>query len=65
MHNLVKEISGIDFDELGNDLEVAKQATLSTLGKNLDNKDKASIEACQSAGHLLNKVDWLHILSLI
>lgn len=56
MHNLVKEVSGIDFNELGNDLEVAKQATLASLENNLDNKDKASIEACQSVGHLLNEV---------
>ncbi|XP_045787597.1 lysine--tRNA ligase, chloroplastic/mitochondrial [Trifolium pratense] len=56
MHNLVKEISGINFNELGNDLEVAKQATLSTLGNDLEYKDKASIEACQSVGHLLNEV---------
>ncbi|XP_004515332.1 lysine--tRNA ligase, chloroplastic/mitochondrial [Cicer arietinum] len=56
MHNLVKEISGVDFNELGNDLEVAKQATLGTLGKNLDSKDKTSIEECQSVGHLLNEV---------
>ncbi|XP_061364971.1 lysine--tRNA ligase, chloroplastic/mitochondrial [Gastrolobium bilobum] len=56
MHNLVKETAGIDFNELGNDLEVAKQVTLGTLGNNIDNKDKASIEACQSVGHLLNEV---------
>ncbi|KAK2405890.1 lysine--tRNA ligase, cytoplasmic [Trifolium repens] len=56
MHNLVKEISGINFNELENDLEVAKQATLSTLGNDLEYKDKASIEACQSVGHLLNEV---------
>ncbi|KAL1340834.1 hypothetical protein HN51_027296 [Arachis hypogaea] len=56
MHNLVKEVSGIDFSELGDDLEVAKKVTLSTLGNNLDAKDKASIEACQSVGHLLNEV---------
>lgn len=62
MHNLVKEVSGIDFNELGNDLEVAKQATLASLENNLDNKDKASIEACQSVGHLLNEVNWLHLL---
>lgn len=66
MHNLVKEFAGIDFNELANDLEVAKQVTLSTLGNNLDNldnKDKASIEACQSVGHLVNEVDWLNLLS--
>ncbi|KAK4260415.1 hypothetical protein QN277_003532 [Acacia crassicarpa] len=56
MHNLVKETSGIDFNEYGSDLDVAKEVTLSTLGNNLDNKDKASIEACQSFGHLLNEV---------
>ncbi|TKY68889.1 Lysine--tRNA ligase [Spatholobus suberectus] len=56
MHNLVKETAGIDFNELGNDIEVAKGVTLDTLGKNLDNKDKGSIEACQSVGHLLNEV---------
>ncbi|KAI9112821.1 hypothetical protein K1719_016138 [Acacia pycnantha] len=56
MHNLVKETSGIDFNEYGSDLYVAKEVTLSTLGNNLDNKDKASIEACQSLGHLLNEV---------
>lgn len=63
MHNLVKEIAGVDFNELGNDLKVAKQVTLDTLQKNLDNKDKASIEACESVGHLLNEVDWLHLFS--
>ncbi|KAI4356610.1 hypothetical protein L6164_000620 [Bauhinia variegata] len=56
MHNLVKEAAGIDFNELGNDLGVAKEVTLSTLGKNLEKKDKASIEGCQSIGHLLNEV---------
>lgn len=56
MHNLVKETAGIDFNELGNDLEVAKDITLSTLGDNLCDKDKASVKACQSLGHLLNEV---------
>nr|XP_007131464.1 hypothetical protein PHAVU_011G015700g [Phaseolus vulgaris]ESW03458.1 hypothetical protein PHAVU_011G015700g [Phaseolus vulgaris] len=56
MHNLVKEIAWVDFSEFGDDLEVAKRVTQDTLGKNLDNKDKASIEACRSIGHLLNEV---------
>ncbi|KAK7382838.1 hypothetical protein VNO80_01938 [Phaseolus coccineus] len=56
MHNLVKEIAGVDFSEFGDDLEVAKRVTQDTLGKNLDNKDKGSIEACRSIGHLLNEV---------
>ncbi|KAK7341170.1 hypothetical protein VNO80_24095 [Phaseolus coccineus] len=56
MHNLVKEIAGVDFSEFGYDLEVAKRITQDTLGKNLDKKDKGSIEACRSVGHLLNEV---------
>ncbi|KAB2607550.1 lysine--tRNA ligase [Pyrus ussuriensis x Pyrus communis] len=56
MHNLVKESTGIDFGELGNDLKVAKEVTLKTLGVDLDHKDKVSIEACTSTGHLLNEV---------
>lgn len=59
MHNLVKESTGIDFNELGNDLKLAKEVTLRTL-KDLDDKDKSSIEACPSVGHLLNEVD-LHL----
>ncbi|KAJ7961955.1 Lysine--tRNA ligase [Quillaja saponaria] len=56
MHNLVKETTGIDFNELGSDLEVAKEVSLSALENDLDSKDKNSIEACQSVGHLLNEV---------
>lgn len=56
MHNLVKEATEIDFNELGNDLKAAKEATLTALGIKLDNKDKSSIEACPSVGHLLNEV---------
>lgn len=56
MHNLVKEATGIDFSELGNDLTAAKEVTLRALGIDLDSKDKSSIEACPSVGHLLNEV---------
>lgn len=59
MHNLVKEATGIDFNELGNDLKLAKEVTLKTLG-DLDNKDKSSIQACPSVGHLLSEVN-LHL----
>ncbi|KAL5563710.1 hypothetical protein UlMin_033457 [Ulmus minor] len=55
MHNLVKEATGIDFNELGDDLKACKEVTLRTLGE-LDYKDKSSIEACTSVGHLLNEV---------
>lgn len=56
MHNLVKEVTGIDFIELGNDLRAAKEITIKTLGTGLENKDKCSIESCPSVGHVLNEV---------
>lgn len=55
MHNLVKEATGIDLIELGNDLKVAKEVTLRILD-DLDSKDVSSIEKCPSLGHLLNEV---------
>ncbi|GLT39408.1 hypothetical protein SLA2020_136010 [Shorea laevis] len=56
MHNLVKEATGIDFSELKNDLEVAKDVVVRTLESELDSKDKFAIEACPSLGRLLNEV---------
>ncbi|XP_031269571.1 lysine--tRNA ligase, chloroplastic/mitochondrial-like isoform X1 [Pistacia vera] len=56
MHNLVKETTGINFHDLGNDLKVAKEVTLKALGTGLDNKDKSAIEASPSLGNLLNEV---------
>lgn len=56
MLNLVKEATGIDFNELGNDIKVAKEVALKALGIGHDSKDKSSIEACTSVGHVLNEV---------
>ncbi|XP_024986972.1 lysine--tRNA ligase, chloroplastic/mitochondrial isoform X2 [Cynara cardunculus var. scolymus] len=56
MHNLVKEAIGIDFLELGNDLDAVKAATLSALNMGLNNQDRHLIEACSSVGHVLNEV---------
>lgn len=56
MHNLVKESTGIDFNEMTNDVKVAKDVVIETLGSKLDSKDKFSIESCSSLGHLLNEV---------
>ncbi|KAH6811292.1 Lysyl-tRNA synthetase [Perilla frutescens var. frutescens] len=56
MHNLVKEATGIDFTKFGDDLATAKEATLQTLAVGGDNKNKSSIEACPSVGHVLNEV---------
>lgn len=57
MHNLVKEVTGIDFNELGNDLRAAKEVTIRTIGTGIENKDKCSVEACKSVGNLLNEVN--------
>ncbi|WCJ37721.1 Lysine--tRNA ligase [Euphorbia peplus] len=56
MHNLVKEATGIAFSELDNDLNLAKDVTLKTIGEGLETKDKFAIQACSSVGHLLNEV---------
>lgn len=60
MHNLVKEATGIDFNELGEDLGNAKDAVLLALQDVLEHKDKSGIGACSSLGHLLNEVKLLH-----
>lgn len=57
MHTLVKETTGIDFSDLGNDLKVAKEFTLKALGAGLDNKDKSATEGSPSLGNLLNEVN--------
>ncbi|XP_039013005.1 lysine--tRNA ligase, chloroplastic/mitochondrial-like [Hibiscus syriacus] len=55
MHNLVKEVTGVGFTELEDDLTVAKDV-LKAIRIGLDSKDKSSIEACHSLGNLLNEV---------
>lgn len=62
MLNLVKEATGIDFNDLGNDIKVAKEVALKALGIGHDSKDKSSIEACTSVGHVLNEVDALFFI---
>lgn len=64
MHNLVKEATGIDFTKFGDDLTTAKDAVLQTLDISGDNKNKSSIEACPSVGHVLNEVDHLLVNKL-
>ncbi|XP_010276377.1 PREDICTED: lysine--tRNA ligase, chloroplastic/mitochondrial [Nelumbo nucifera] len=56
MHNLVKEFTGIDFNEIGNDVTIAKEVAIRALGSDHDSNDKSSIEACPSVGHVLNEV---------
>ncbi|XP_071712504.1 lysine--tRNA ligase, chloroplastic/mitochondrial-like [Rutidosis leptorrhynchoides] len=56
MHNLVREATGVDFIELGNDLNVIKEAVLNALNMGPNNQDRHLIEACSSVGRLLNEV---------
>ncbi|CAN8259483.1 unnamed protein product [Cochlearia groenlandica] len=56
MHNLVKEVTGINFSELGEDLSNAKETVLMVLQDVLDPKEKSGIRACASLGHLLNEI---------
>ncbi|KAK9088069.1 hypothetical protein Syun_030463 [Stephania yunnanensis] len=56
MHNLVKEATGIDFNELGDDVEAAKDVAARALGFDRGSKDAFSIETCPSVGHILNEV---------
>ncbi|KAL5711666.1 lysine--tRNA ligase [Ranunculus cassubicifolius] len=53
MHNLVREVTGVDFLELGNDLETAKEVAAKSLGIS---KSGSPIDACVSVGHVLNEV---------
>ncbi|CAI9770490.1 unnamed protein product [Fraxinus pennsylvanica] len=56
MHKLVKEATGIDFNNFRDDLNAAKKVALQTPDIVNDNQNKNLIEACTSVGHLLNEV---------
>ncbi|GJW88153.1 lysine--tRNA ligase, chloroplastic/mitochondrial [Tanacetum coccineum] len=56
MHNLVKQATGLDFNEFGNDLNAAKEATINALNMGPSNQDRHLIEACSSIGKMLNEV---------
>ncbi|PIA25786.1 hypothetical protein AQUCO_10800041v1 [Aquilegia coerulea] len=56
MHNLVREVTGIDFLQLGDDVKAAKEVAARAIGIDHDSKGGSSIEACLSVGHVLNEV---------
>ncbi|CAN6447873.1 unnamed protein product [Victoria cruziana] len=56
MHILVKEATGVDFAQLGDDIKVAKEVVISALNNRLDPRDRISMESCPSVGHILNEV---------
>lgn len=61
MHNLVKEATGIDFDEFKNNLEAAKRVARGILGSRSENNDSHLVETCPSVGHVLNEVNQTRI----
>lgn len=58
MHSLVKDATGVDFHEFGNNVEAAKEAAIGIFKARSEGKDNSSslLEACSSVGHVLNEV---------
>ncbi|CAM8967708.1 unnamed protein product [Rhodiola kirilowii] len=56
MHDLVKEATGVNFSQFGNDLEAAKEAASKALAIVRGTKDSSSLEMCSSVGHVLSEV---------
>ncbi|XP_076948131.1 lysine--tRNA ligase, chloroplastic/mitochondrial-like isoform X2 [Bidens hawaiensis] len=56
MHNLVKEATGIDINEFGNDLNALKEATFVKLNLGPNSQERHLIEACSSVGRVLNEI---------
>ncbi|XP_073040233.1 lysine--tRNA ligase, chloroplastic/mitochondrial [Primulina eburnea] len=56
MHNLVKEVTGVDFNDFSDDLTAVKEVALRALDVDGDNKVASTIEACPTIGHVLNEV---------
>ncbi|XP_078430040.1 lysyl-tRNA synthetase, class II isoform X2 [Wolffia australiana] len=56
MHNLVKEYTGVSFNDVGDDLEAAKAVAIKALGIGAEGKDGISIRNCPSVGHVMNEV---------
>jgi lysyl-tRNA synthetase, class II len=59
MHSLVKEATGVDFHEFGNNVEAAKEAARESFKAHSEGKDNSSslLEVCSSVGHVLNEVN--------
>lgn len=61
MHNLVKEATGVDFNEFGNNVEDAKEVAKGILGIRLEDKDNNLVWTCPSVGHVLNEVNQIFV----
>ncbi|KAJ0987185.1 hypothetical protein J5N97_005541 [Dioscorea zingiberensis] len=56
MHNLVKEATGVDFNQFGDDVKAAMEVAKQFLGISTETKDDVLVQKCPSVGHVLNEV---------
>ncbi|XP_020105834.1 lysine--tRNA ligase, chloroplastic/mitochondrial-like isoform X2 [Ananas comosus] len=56
MHNLVKEATGVDFNEFGDNVEAAKKVAQGILRTKTEDKNDTLFGTCPSVGHVLNEV---------
>ncbi|XP_073002780.1 lysine--tRNA ligase, chloroplastic/mitochondrial [Typha latifolia] len=56
MHNLVKEATGIDFNQFSDNIDDAKRAARGVLGIKEEERNNTLVQACPSLGHVLNEV---------
>ncbi|XP_020111695.1 lysine--tRNA ligase, chloroplastic/mitochondrial-like isoform X2 [Ananas comosus] len=56
MHNLVKEATGVDFNEFGDNVEAAKEVAQGILRTKMEDKSDTLLGTCPSVGHVLNEV---------
>ncbi|KAM0952689.1 putative lysine--tRNA ligase [Dioscorea sansibarensis] len=56
MHNLVKDATGIDFNQCGDDVKSAVEAARPLLGISTEAEDHVLVQTCPSVGHVLNEV---------
>lgn len=56
MHDLVKDATGIDFNQFGDDVKSAVEAARQLLGSSTEADDHVLVQTCPSVGHVLNEV---------
>lgn len=57
MHDLVKDATGIDFNQFGDDVKSAVEAARQLLGSSTEADDHVLVQTCPSVGHVLNEVN--------
>lgn len=65
MHNLVKEATGVDFNEFGDNVEAAKEVAQGILRTKMEDKSDTLLGTCPSVGHVLNEVNHISLFDKI